>query len=80
MVFFAVNLERGIMVTVMQKSTAFNNPAYAPERAIDGNHSTFAMTQECVRDPWWQIDFGQTVHIQNISIVNRNTSSHRIGK
>lgn len=78
-IFFAEDLLKNSGMSVMQKSTIYNNPAYNARCAIDGNLSTFTSTVECKADPWWQIDFGQCVHVQNISIVNRK-DEFRIGK
>ena len=57
-----------------QSSTASNGPA---EKAIDGNKNPDytaggqTHTQEGGKNPWWELDLGKSVSIENISVWNR---------
>ena len=57
-----------------QSATAYNGPA---EKAIDGNKSPVygdggqTHTPNNSTDPWWELDLGQDVDIEQIDIYNR---------
>ena len=57
-----------------QSSTASNGPA---EKAIDGTKNPDytaggqTHTQEGGKNPWWELDLGKSVSIENISVWNR---------
>lgn len=48
--------------------------------AIDHDISTYTHTAYSSVNPWWQLDFGTEVYVQNISVINRGTSDDGIGE
>jgi hypothetical protein len=66
------NLMRaGIVAMQMSQSTTLG-PAYPATNAADGILDNFTHTQDTDTDPWWQVDFGEVMSLESVTIYNRS--------
>ena len=61
----------------IQSTIAFNgDPKLAVDGILDGHYSSGSVTHTKTQaDPWWEVDFGKSINIEEIVIYNR-TDSH----
>jgi hypothetical protein len=74
---FPVNL--ALLKPTAQSS--YYSTAWNDDKAVDGDIATCSHTGVSNDlNPWWLVDFGQTVYVTNISLVNRNADYPNICK